>query len=189
MAKRYLYLIRNGDYEREDSDSLEGGLSDIGIRQAQHTASALSYVGLSVIHASPYRQVRETAQIIANVKQTPISETPLLRQYDTFAMKDGTLTRAQFLNAADSQKQQLQAASVVFIQPPHDSLDIHEAIVCHANIMRDLICLALGVNPASWAHMVINNCGISCLTIDLSGAVELLTYNDVNHLPDGLHTS
>ncbi len=188
MQKRYLYLIRNAQYERE-GDTQEGNLTAGGEEQRLRTARALRHLPIQTVHCSSYYQVRQTAQSLADAFGIPVQETPLLRQYDTFAMSDGTLSRAQLMHAADSQQQQLEAASVVFIQPPPAYDDIHEAIVCHANILRDLICGALGVSSSSWAHMVINNCGISCLAIDVTLNVELLTYNDVNHLPDVLHTA
>lgn len=187
MPKRYLYLIRNAQYAREE-ESQEGTLTLEGTEQRLRTAHAIAHLPVRAIHCSPYKQVRQTAHILAQAFGISPSETPLLRQYDTFTMNDGTLTRAQLLQAADSQHQQLEAATVVFIQPPPSHDDLHEVIVCHANIIRDMICRALGVNPASWAHMVIHNCGISCLAIDEAGNVELLSYNDVNHLPDHLQT-
>jgi broad specificity phosphatase PhoE len=187
MPKRYLYLIRNAQYKRAEN-STEGTLTDAGERQAQISANALAHLPIQSIHCSPYEQVRQTAQYFADVCQVKSIETGLLRQYDSFAMEDGTLTRKQFLSALENQQQQLGAAFVVFVQPPPAKTDYHEIVVCHANIIRDLICKGINVNPATWAHIVINHCGISTLSIDDHNTVELLTYNETNHLPDSLKT-
>lgn len=184
MPRRYLYLIRNGHYAREDQG--DGSLTELGQRQVQLTAQALHGFPFRNLSYSPHQQVRETATIFAQRFQIPSQETELLRQYDE-QMKFGTLSRSMLMNAHAVQQQQLEAAVQHFIVPPPDE-DWQEIIVCHANIIRDLICRALGVNPATWAHMLINHCGISCLSVDEQGTVELLSYNDVNHLPDNLHT-
>jgi serine/threonine-protein phosphatase PGAM5 len=185
MPRRYLYLIRNGHYAREDEG--DGSLTEFGKRQVQLTTQALQGFPFRAIHYSPHQQVRETALAFAQAFQISDYETELLRQYNE-QLKFGTLSRSMLMTAHTVQQQQLDAAVLQFITPPDSDQDWQEIIVCHANIIRDLICKALGVNPSTWAHMLINHCGISCLSVDEQATVELLSYNDVNHLPNSLHT-
>ncbi|MCS6836316.1 MAG: histidine phosphatase family protein [Anaerolineae bacterium] len=188
MTKRFLYLIRNGHYARHDGG--EGPLTEIGQRQVSVTIQALRGFPFMALYHSPHLQVEQTALAFAQAFGLDARSTDLLRQYDD-QIKFSTLTRNMLMNALQAQHDQIENAYETFVVPPCDS-DEHIILVCHANIIRDLICRALNVNPSSWAHMLINHCGISCLSVeavpDGRTRVELLSYNDVNHLPDSLHT-
>lgn len=189
MARRFLYLIRNGHHARQDDG--EGPLTEIGQRQVAITIQALRGFPFAALYYSPHLQVRQTAFAFAQSFGLDAQNTDLLRQYDD-QTKFSTLTRNMLMSALQAQRDQIENAHAAFVVPPPGNLDEHILLVCHANIIRDLICRALNVNPASWAHMLINHCGISCLSVaavpDGGAHVELLSYNDVNHLPDSLQT-
>lgn len=187
MAKRYLFLIRNAQYN--PTGNMGGPLTDIGLKQATLTTQALRDIPVDHIYSSPYRQAVETAKIIAILnRRITIQETPMLRQYDVVDMMQDTLTRTMLSeNSGDRQKRQLEAAYQTFFMPP-ESYDQYFFLICHANIIRDLICRALGVQPETWAHMVINNCGITVVSVAPDASIALEAYNDTNHLPDALQT-
>lgn len=187
MPKRFIYLIRNGHYETDDRTA-GGSLSSIGRQQARLTQQALKHFPVQVVHCSPYPQVIETAETISRAyTNAPVKQTDILKQYVGADMLNDTLSKENVIDALANQKQQLGMAYGRFFQPVEEA-DRHEIIVCHANIIRDLICLALGVRPESWAHMIIHHCGISSVSIAEDGTSELLDYNNVNHLPDALQT-
>jgi serine/threonine-protein phosphatase PGAM5 len=185
MSKRLFYFIRNAEYTRNEG-SAEGNLTYTGEEQAQHTAEALSHLSINNVYCSPYAQVRQTTHIIALHLGLLVRETRLLRQYDTFQMEDGTLNRKQFLGVVHHQQKQLDEMYTMLVQPPTDEHDTIDVAICHANIIRDLICKALDIQPFSWANRGISHCGISIISIDSESKVELLAYNDVKHLPIGL---
>jgi serine/threonine-protein phosphatase PGAM5 len=189
MAKRFLYLIRNGHHARRDDG--EGPLTEIGQRQVAITIQALRGFPFAALYYSPHLQVEQTALAFAQAFKLPAQPTELLRQYDD-QTKFSTLTRNMLMSALQAQHDQIESAHAAFVVPPLVEMDEHVVLICHANIIRDLICRALNVSPSSWAHMLINHCGISCLSVEAlpnGGAhVELLSYNDVNHLPDSLQT-
>jgi len=184
MAKRFLYLIRNGHHARQDDG--EGPLTAIGQRQVAITVQALRGFPFEALYYSPHLQVEQTAQAFAQAFNLEAQQTNLLRQYDD-QTKFSTLTRNMLMSAFQAQHDQIEDAHATFVVSPSGEAEQHILLVCHANIIRDLICRALNVSPASWAHMLINHCGISCLSIE-ADHVELLSYNDVNHLPDSLQT-
>lgn len=188
MIKRYLYLIRNAQYNPEGDNG--GSLTDVGLKQATLTTQALRHVPVHAIYTAPYRQATETAKIIAILnRKIPIQEMDVLRQYKVIDMMQDTLTRKMLMeNSGDEPKQQLEAAYAMFFRLPDMQSHSHELIICHANIIRDLICRAMNIKPESWAHMVIHNCGISVISIDEAGEIDLAAYNDVAHLPDRLQT-
>ena len=61
MPVRAIYLVRHGQYESysEKSDSLGGGLTDLGREQAQLTAAALSVLPVNAIYCSTLRRAAE----------------------------------------------------------------------------------------------------------------------------------
>lgn len=191
MAARILYLIRNGQYDR-DTRSLEeagGPLTEAGRDQAGRTALALRDLPIRAIYCSPYRQSQETAAFFAEaLPQALLEESNLLRQYDTMQDVDSTFHPDILARALAFKKRHLARAYEHFFLLPDEDANLHEVIVCHANIIRDLICRAIGVQPETWAHMIINHCGISCMRITAEAAPELVVYNDVSHLPDSLRT-
>lgn len=184
MPTRNLYLIRNAQYV-EGADSL----TKIGQRQASITAQAMRHLTLYALDCSPYPQVVETAQIIAEPHDVRVKQTSLLRQYDS--LRDIKMRTSEIFfteDGIDLQRTQLEIAYQTYFYPPNELEDTHEILICHANIIRDLICRAIGVNASTWAHMMINHCGISVMTIDELGEAHLLEYNEVRHLPDSLRT-
>lgn len=184
MPTRNLYLIRNGQY-LDDTDNL----TELGQRQARLTAQAMRHLKLYALDCSPYPQVVETARLVGEPHDIRVKQTALLRQYDS--LRDIKLRTAEiFFNEddIDIQKTQLEIAYQTYFYPANELDDTHEILICHANIIRDLICRAIGVNPETWAHMMINHCGISVVTIDAQGDVQLLEYNQVHHLTEEIRT-
>ncbi len=191
MEKRILYLVRNAQYDREQvrDDEISAPLTSPGKEQAALTAHALKDLHVNTIYASPERQTMDTAAILSrNMNDIEVVETNLLRQYPSVQSASGSTLHPDILKyMAAGQKKQLDAAFNSYFKPVIGS-EQHEIIVCHANIIRDLICRALSVNPETWAHMIIHHCGISSIIINADGTIELAGYNDTHHLPDKLRT-
>lgn len=187
MANRYLFLIRNGQYENSD-DGMGAPLTEIGQKQARLTAVALRDFPIHAVYCSPHLQVVETADIIATPHNLRPQQTKFLRQYDTPPMDGDTLHPDVIRQLFSAQRKQIEDAYAAFFRPSVDEV-AHDIIVCHGTLIRDLICRALNVNPEAWAHMLINHCGISAVQIDDNGEIQLVNYNDVHHLPDPLRTS
>jgi len=61
-----IYLLRHGQSQANAgiSDTIDCSLTDLGKRQAEAVAEALSPVGVDVILSSPYRRCLETAELI-----------------------------------------------------------------------------------------------------------------------------
>jgi broad specificity phosphatase PhoE len=61
--------------------------------------------------------------------------------------------------------------------------DRFRVVVCHANIIRWLVCKALGVDPdGTWGRMRYNHCGVTAMEIDSVGNVQLTYMNQTGHL-------
>lgn len=182
-ARRVLYLIRNAQYDAETKV-----LTPLGIEQSQYTGFALRDLPVQVVYFSPYPQMQATAEVIASYLPGPdIYIAHNLSLHDESMLMHETLTRQLLTRMMESGWQHYEDAFRMFVRPP-DAPDQHQLFICHGDVIRHLICRATGVNPATWAHMLVNNCGISSLGINPAGDVELLGYNDTGHMPDRLRT-
>ena len=191
MANRYLYIVRHGQYDPEAAapDSLGGGLSKLGQRQAEKTAKALKSVPISAIHYSTLRRAEQTAK--------PIFEAfPEARQHrakrlweciphvteDTMSMFEGFTPEELKI-----ERQKAQSAFAHYFKGTRGK-DKHEVLVAHANLIRYFVCRAMGVYPGAWLNLDSRNCGITRVRVDSDGFTMLISYNDIGHLPPGMHT-
>ena len=63
-----------------------------------------------------------------------------------------------------------------------------EIIVSHGNMIRYLICRAMGVPARCWVDLDIRNCSIAEVRISVDGGRRVYSHNDTGHLPVHLHT-
>jgi len=187
MPRRILYLIRNAEYNRTQIDK-DGNapLTERGERQAQLTGHALKDLPIERIFVSPHQQTIETADIISqNMNDTELVIRFELSQYSNIENTHDTKSLKPKVN---SEQEHLEKAYRQFFVPPDALNDVHQVLVSYGNIVLDLICYATQVNPEIWAHMLINNTGISIVSIDSEHEIELSAFNDVRHLPGDIRT-
>jgi broad specificity phosphatase PhoE len=97
-----MLLIRHGQSEfnvvysvtRVDPGIRDPRLTDLGRAQARAAAEALVGEGVTRLVASPYTRSLETAEIIADILDVPISVTPLVGERAAFACDVGTVAPA-----------------------------------------------------------------------------------------------
>jgi len=81
-----LYLVRHGetfDNERQIMQGqTQGQLNAAGIRQAELLRDQLAGIGFDAIVASDLQRAVQTAAILAEPHQLPVTATPLLRERD-----------------------------------------------------------------------------------------------------------
>ncbi|CAG0892751.1 unnamed protein product [Darwinula stevensoni] len=73
--------------------------------------------------------------------------------------------------------------SYVHRAPPEQSTDTYEVFVCHANVIRYIVCRALQFPPEGWLRMGLNHGSITWLTIRPSGRVVLRSLGDAGYMP------
>lgn len=163
-------------------------LTQRGIEQAKRTARALKDLPITAIYTSPHEQTGSTADIIhQSLPDADFHASDELKQYRSSSVSR-TFTREMLKRAFEENHQpQMESAYERFFQPSEDE-DIHEVLVCHGNIILDLVCHVTGVNPETWSHMLINNCAINIIAIESETDMQLVAFNDVRHLPDNMRT-
>jgi serine/threonine-protein phosphatase PGAM5 len=184
MAKKVIILVRHGQYHPAGDTTLER-LTTLGRKQARLVGTRLREEKiLRIVHSTMPRAV-ETANIIkAQLKHRGVMETTdLLRECvpgfpEVLRQKHG-YTKIKMAKA----RLQLDKAFKKYFSPPKK--DSVEVLVCHGNVIRYLVCKAMGVPEEAWINMDIQQCGLSVIEINSKGFLrrQVISHNDVGHIP------
>ncbi|XP_005524415.1 serine/threonine-protein phosphatase PGAM5, mitochondrial isoform X2 [Parus major] len=186
-ATRHIFLIRHSQYNLDGRADKDRTLTPLGREQAELTGHRLASLGLKfdqIIHSSMTRAT-ETTEIISKhlpgVKKistdllregAPIEPDPPVSHWKPEAVyyEDGARIEAAFRNfihRADAKQEE----------------DSYEIFVCHANVIRYIVCRALQFPPEGWLRLSLNNGSITHLVIRPNGRVALRTLGDTGFMP------
>jgi len=181
MGCRTLVLVRHGEYSSK-------GLTRVGRVQAAHTARRIARLPVTALHCSTMLRALQTARIIAKghpslsllranlLRECVPSLPPPLRR--SSAVPTETIRRG---------KHQADRAYHRYFKRSRAG-DTCDVLVCHGNLIRYLVCRALGLGKYAWCGLGSAHCGITVMRIVANGAVVLDSYNDTGHLPARLRT-
>jgi serine/threonine-protein phosphatase PGAM5 len=181
-TRRHLYFIRHGQYESRP-DVFGGVLTALGRRQARKTGKRLAKLPIKAVFASDLQRAVESAEIIAeqvDVRRVRIDS--ILREQIATAVK-GMRVPLEKRRKARKCLDDIEAKFFV----PSRSLR-HEVVVCHGNLIRELVCRVLGVRLGAWVNMNVTNGGVTHIKVLADGMVRLVGFNDIGHMPDSLVT-
>jgi serine/threonine-protein phosphatase PGAM5 len=188
---RTLILIRHGLYDDNDPRDEEIGraLVPVGREQARLTGARLAAwpSRIDALHASTMTRARETADIIARALPGPAPQpdrdirecTPPTDREDIMA----DLTPGE----ADSCRTRLDRAFARYFRPSPER-DSTEVLVCHGNVIRYMVCRALGADPKLWLGMSLANCSLTVIQVKPEGGFRITAVGDRGHLPPALQT-
>lgn len=184
---RNLFLVRHGEYVREEAcdEEVGCGLDALGREQARLVAVRLDGMPLtfSSLQSSPMTRARETAAIVAghfpelaHRIEGDIREcTPPTRRLDIMAdLEPGE---------AEACEAQLAAAAARLLVPATAGADENDIVICHGNVIRWLVCRALEVDPQAWLGMSIANCSVTVIQVKADGSCKLVSFADSGHIP------
>ncbi|XP_003501779.1 serine/threonine-protein phosphatase PGAM5, mitochondrial isoform X1 [Cricetulus griseus] len=187
-ATRHIFLIRHSQYHVDGSLEKDRTLTPLGREQAELTGLRLASLGLKfnkIVHSSMTRAV-ETTDIISKHlpgvcrvstdllrEGAPIEPDPPVSHWKPEAVQyyeDGARIEAAFRNyihRADAKQEE----------------DSYEIFICHANVIRYIVCRALQFPPEGWLRLSLNNGSITYLVIRPNGRVALRTLGDTGFMP------
>lgn len=193
MAKRYIYLIRHGQYDLTGRE--KGELTDAGHEQALLTGHSLREVPFSSITSSTVVRAVQTAQIIAEMfPGLPLYQDEDLCECipavpadyeDYFRRFFPEHTPERITNCTSTLT---SAFGAYFVPPEPGEGDVYDMIVCHGNVIRFFISQVLQPASRFWLRFQINHCGISRVSVDSEGQATVISHNDTGHLPPDLLT-
>ena len=192
MAVKKILLLRHAQYDPDDKSGKKSGgdLTKLGLQQAELTARRLQKLPITNIFVSSMTRTMQTAGVIAAyLPQARLVRTHLLRE--TFPpFQQLVIRHVEKLSEekiSESQKK-LERTFQRYFTPATGEADECHLLICHGNVIRYLICRALGVNIQTWMNMHIHNCSLSSVEVNPYGFTCLEYYNDTHHLPEELRT-
>ncbi len=188
---RTLYLVRHGQYDQEDErdPDIGRGLVPLGMAQARLVASRLRAlpVEMTSLHSSTMTRARETALIIGEeFPGLSLQQSALIRECTPPTWREDIMGDQDPAEAMDC-TENLEKAFDLFFTPSPDH-DRHDIIVCHGNVIRWFVTKVLKVDPLAWLGMSIGNCSLTVVKVKPDGAMKLLFYGDVGHIPPNMQT-
>ena len=197
-----LYCVRHGESTYNVEGRLQGQsdapvLSELGRRQSEAAARALSGKPIEALYASPLRRALETAEIIAGALGLTIRTDPRLKEIDIGIFQDrlrADLERdhaqvlARWLSGdpdfvipgGESRRQLSQRGRAAF-EDIRRSGHEQAVVVAHGGVLVSTIKSLLGI-PLRDPPLALENCSISTLAWHGDGRVELLALDRVEHL-------
>jgi len=197
-----LYCVRHGETTYNAEGRLQGQseipvLSELGRRQSEATARALSGKPIEAVYASPLRRAFETAEIIAKALGLEIRADPRLKEIDVGVFQDqlrGDLEKdypealARWLSGdpdyaipGGESRGQLARRGCAAFDEIRQSGHEQAVVVAHGGLLVSTIKSLLGI-PLRAPPLALENCSISTLAWHGDGPVELLAFNQVGHL-------
>jgi broad specificity phosphatase PhoE len=199
-----LYLIRHGESRHNAVGRIQGhsdvSLSDLGRRQASAVAESLAGKAIDVLHASPLRRARETAEALAERLRLPIRFDDRLKEVNVGIFQDCLRSELESLHPeefarwksedfdyviprGESRRQMLERGREVLgaiVEAGGQSA----AIVSHGRILMTIIKDLLGI-PLEKPPFSLQNGSITTLTFDVKEKTfALVALDDVEHLRD-----
>ena len=208
--ERHLLFVRHGQYEltpANQANDEEQRLTQLGRRQAARTGARLALLhahakaegepGIGKISCSSMMRARETASIIADELGIPAPDAkawdPDLAEGVPCVPDPGKRTNPI---AEDGPRMRRAFARYLYRgrypPPPLDAVPgrprnlpghEYEVVVCHGNVIRYLVCLALQLPPEAWMRMEMAHCSVVALTVNPNGAVAMRAFADTGHMP------
>lgn len=181
---RRLIFVRHGQYD----EVITGALTPLGRKQAAHTATALRKLEVSAIWSSTLLRAQETATIVAKKQpRARLKRSKLLCEVVPTTLPKRLARRflIDVRNVTRDRERADRAYDALFRPARTERTEI---VVCHGNLIRYLVCRALGIAPKLWMRLDSTHCGLTEFRVLPRGVVRVVRYNDVGHIPAALRT-
>lgn len=201
-ASRHVLLIRHSQYRLDGASDGERTLTDLGERQAAllgqrlatiHAADegAFKAFALNQLQSSELTRAIQTADILAPWlphavrsrdgvldEGRPCLPEPAPRHRHAYTDRNGDAERIE------------RAYRTICRKPPAEQkADTHEVVVCHANVIRFVVCRALQLPPEAWLRMSLPHASLTYIVVRPTGDVSLKALGDSGHLPPEMVTT
>ncbi len=190
-ATRTIVLVRHGYYlpDATADPKLGPQLVPIGVVQAQLVGARLAGLPtrFDALLVSPMQRARDTAAIIGEdfpgrhfeVVDDLAECTPPTRRSEVIADEKP----ADLLAC----KKQLDRLFARYFRPASGHAQT-ELMVCHGNVIRNMVVRALGVDSKAWLEMSVGNASITKILVEADGRFKVISVGDVGHIPPNLRT-
>lgn len=196
-AIRHIIMVRHGQYNMKDKLDEQRTLTEIGRQQSMLTGQRIAELELPVdtVVMSTMKRAQETGDII--ISQLPTSKP--LKIVNDKLIREGEPIQEVPMNASENyplpheffqEGARIEAGFRAHFHraPPSQESESYTLLVCHANVIRYLVCRALQLPPEFWLNFNLHNGSISWLSVNPNGRVTLRLFGDCGHMPMNLVT-
>ncbi|MEP7185565.1 MAG: histidine phosphatase family protein [Rhodanobacter sp.] len=187
---RTIVLVRHGYYLPDPAADPRLGphLAPIGVAQALLVGARLAGLPpFDAFYVSPMLRARDTAAAIAEafpgrhfqVVDDLAECTPPTRRSKVVAEEKPVDLAAC--------KARMDRVFARFFRPASGRPQT-DLLVCHGNVIRNMVTRALGVDNMAWLEMSVGNASITRIRVEADGSFKVLAVGDVGHLPPSLQT-
>ena len=178
-----VYFVRHANAVREQGeDKPDPPLSDLGKKQAERLARRLADFHFDHIYSSSMLRAELTARLIhVYHKETPLSILDDIREVSHYHFIPELLPDNPDVRANIKRERDGVDRFVNYIHHNHRSGE-HILVVCHGNIMRTIIPVLSGKDPAQNVLMEFSNTSLSILDVWANGESVLILSNCIKHL-------
>ncbi|MEO6967367.1 MAG: histidine phosphatase family protein [Rhodanobacteraceae bacterium] len=190
-AVRTIVLVRHGYYVPDVNADPKLGphLAPLGVAQAQLVGARLADLPTRFddLYVSPVQRARDTAVIIS--EDFPARHFEVI---DDLAECTPPTWRAEIMaeeKPADlaTCKAQMDRLFARYFKPASGH-ERTELMVCHGNVIRNMVVRALGVDPKAWLEMSVGNASITRIRVEADGKFKVISVGDVGHILPNLRT-
>lgn len=191
-ATRHILLVRHGHYTHNNGDRFRT-LTEIGRKQAILTGERLKSLQIKFnnIVVSTMTRAQETGSIIGDLlPEVATTNCSLLREGAPYPIEPKSSVWNPLDQTFFKDNPRIEGAFRKYIHraDPSQKEDSYDLLVCHANVIRYLVCRSLQFPSEGWGRMSIAHCGLTWLAIRPNGRVSLRGLGDIGHLPPDLIT-
>ncbi|MGH8114916.1 MAG: histidine phosphatase family protein, partial [Rhodanobacteraceae bacterium] len=183
--------VRHGYYvpDANADKKLGPDLAPIGVAQAHLVGARLADLPTRFddLYVSPVQRARDTAAIIAeDFPGRHFTVVDDLAECTPPTWREKIMAQEKPAELAACKKQMDRLFAHYFV--PASGHARTELMVCHGNVIRNMVVRALGVNPKAWLGMSVGNASITRIRVEADGKFKVISVGDVGHIPPNLRT-
>ncbi|XP_068216845.1 serine/threonine-protein phosphatase PGAM5, mitochondrial-like isoform X1 [Palaemon carinicauda] len=188
-ATRHLIFIRHGQYNLDGASDNERYLTQLGREQAALTGERLKALGFpyTKLVYSTMTRATETANIILEKldEAKVIDHCDLLREGAPVPPEPPIGSWKPEMHKFFTDGARIEAAFRKYVHraPYTQEKDSFEIFVCHANVIRYIVCRALQLPPEAWLRMTLHNGSMTHIVIRPDGRVGLWQLGECGYMP------
>ncbi|MCU1403161.1 MAG: hypothetical protein QOD27_1527 [Microbacteriaceae bacterium] len=189
----FIYLVRHGEQQDAQHGLQDGPLSARGRRQAKLIADRLSGVPFDAAWHSPLQRAQETAAYMT-ASMPSLDAQPSALLFDcipsgptpdmpgAFRPFFGSVTDAEI----EAGQAQMTDAVAEWLTPSRE--DRHTLLITHNFVIAWFVREVFEAPAWRWMGTNQANCGLTIIRVRSVKSPELITHNDLGHLPVELRT-
>ncbi|MAE74208.1 MAG: hypothetical protein CL675_08925 [Bdellovibrionaceae bacterium] len=182
LLRRYVHLVRHGQYFYDREHPEYGELTELGCDQARSLVPRVAAMPIRKVFYSPTPRAKQTYEVLrAAFQNFELEESDLLVEgFPTQSLR-------QFwehpipLRQLNQHRVRMNKAFRMLFQPPEE-ITRHDLVITHGNFIRYIWCKAQRSSLLRWSNMDIYQASLTTISVDNLGRIRLVRFGDTGHM-------